>query len=138
MNFYEMLKAKAIGNSGGGDTPSPSGEAHFSLLLYTDYSSYLLGLMDSENGEYQIPNEQALHGAFSLTLITPVKTIVNHEAINNLSDGIYFTPAANFTIDFDTHGEEILAGDGKLYNMYFDDEGYGVLKADVDFFASLS
>ena len=138
MNFYDMLKAKAIGNSGGGDTPSPSGDAHFSLLLYTDYYSNVLGLMDSENGEYQIPNEQELHGAEALTLITPVKTIGNHEAINTLSDGIYFTPASNFTIDFDTYGEEITAGDGKIYNISFDGEDYGVQKADVDFFTLLA
>lgn len=134
----EEFFLKAIVDNGGGDTPSPSGDPHFSLLLYTDYYTGVLGLMDSENGEYQIPNEQALHGAFSLTLITPVKTIGNHEAINTLSDGIYFTPAANFTIDFDIHGEEITAGDGKLYNIYFDGEEYGVRKSDVDFFALLT
>ena len=140
MNFYEQLKAKAIGNSGGGDTPSPSGDPHFSLLLYTDEFSYVCAIMDSATGDYHLPNEQDLHGAGQITMITPVKSLTNHEIIQELYNGIYFTPASDFSIDFELSesGDEITAGDGKLYIITFDGAEFSASKLDVDFFALLT
>ena len=140
MNFYDMLKAKAIGNSGGGDTPSPSGDPHFSLLLYNDVFSDVYAVMDSTTGDYQLPNAQALHNATQIVLITPVKSITNHDIINSLSSGVYFTPASDFSIDFELEdgSDEITAGDGKLYNIYFDGIGLSASKTEADFFTSLT
>lgn len=138
MNFYDMLKAKAIGNSGGGDTPSPSGDPHFSLFVCNDPDDYVYAYVNSDNGEYQLPSAQAMHNATYIVLITPVKTITNQSVIGDLSAEVRFTPASDFSLDFDTQGDEITAGDGKMYNLYYYNGVYNIAKYDVDFFASIS
>ena len=138
MNFFDTLLAKKL--AGGGDTPSPSGDPHFSLLLYNDEFSDVYAVMDSPTGDYQLPNEQELHGAGQITMITPVKSLTNHEIITGLSEGIYFTPASDFSIDFELseNGDEITAGDGKLYIISFDGVELSASKTDADFFALLT
>lgn len=138
MDFYEMLKAKAIGNSGDGDTPSPSGDPHFSKIIYpTGYQNYTIALY-SENGEYEIPSEVSNYGddaTFYIFLCTPCKTITHLDRIGTLNLTLYFTPADDFSLSVQTSGGEVTNGDGKLYEMYYDFE---VTAHDEDFFASIS
>lgn len=138
MNFYEQLKAKAIGSSGGGDTPSPSGDAHFSLFVCNDPDEYVYAYVNSDNGEYQLPSAQAMHDANYIILITPAKTISNQSVINDIRAEVRFTPASDFSLDFETHGDEITAGDGKMYSLFYYYGVYNIVKYDADFFASIS
>lgn len=122
MNFYEQLKAKAIGNSGG-DTPSPSGEAHFSSLryLYTYYDggTDTFNVLYAENGEYSVPKsaffaERATNNP-TVICLTPVKSLTIPSTIDEFTMAvIQFTPAANFSTEFPIEGE-ITNGDGKVY-----------------------
>lgn len=139
MDFFETMKSGALfGKGGGGDTPSPSGDAHFSLFLCNDPDEYVYAYVNSNNGEYQLPSAQAMHDANYIVLITPVKTITNQSVISDLSAEVRFTPASDFSLDFETRGDEITAGDGKMYNLYYYNGVYNINKYDADFFVSLT
>lgn len=138
MDFYEMLKAKAIGNSGGGDTPSPSGDPNFSkVIYYIGYQTYAI-MLYSEDGEYEIPpevNSYSDNTAFYVYLCTPCKTITHLDRIGSLNLTVYFTPADDFSLPVQTSGDEVTNGDGKLYDMISD---FAMTAYDEDFFASIS
>lgn len=124
MNFYDMLKAKAIGNSGGGDTPSPSGDAHFSSLRYL-YTNSQGGadnftILYSENGVYSVPksafHEEGASNNPTVICLTPVKSLTIPSTIDKLTMAIIqFTPDSNFSTEFPIAGE-ITNGDGKIYH----------------------
>lgn len=137
MTNYELMKAAAFA-SGGGDTPSPSGDPHFSKIIYpTGYQSYTITLYN-ENGEYEIPSEVNNYGndaAFYIFLSTPCKTITHLDRIGELNLTLYFTPADDFSLSVQTYGDEVTNGDGKLYEMFYD---FTVTAHDEDFFVSIS
>ena len=138
MNFYDMLKAKAIGNSGGGDTPSPSGDAHFSKIIYPNGNQAYTITLYSENGEYEIPSEVTDYGddaAFYICLCTPCKTITHLDRIGELNMTVYFTPADDFSLSVQTYGDEVTNGDGKLYDMEYD---LTITAHESDFFVFIS
>lgn len=139
MDFFETMKSGAFcGNSGGGDTPSPSGDPHFSLFVCNDSDEFVYAYVNSDNGEYQLPSAQAMHGANYIMLITPAKTITNQSVIGDLSAQLRFTPASDFSLEFETRGDEITAGDGKIYVLSYYNDRYYVAKYDADFFVSLT
>lgn len=126
MDFYDMLKAKAIGDSGGGDTPSPSGDAHFSSLryLYTNSQGGAanFNILYSEIGAYSVPKSAFLaEGAsYNPTVIclTPVKSLTIPSNIDDSTMAvIQFTPDSNFSTEFQIEGE-ITNGDGKIYQAF--------------------
>ena len=133
MNFYEQLKAKAIGSSGGGDTPSPSGDPHFSQILVSTPGAIGCCFIYSDDGTYTIPTKSAINGILYITLCTPVKSITG---ITNLEDDqtIAFTPADDFSADFEIHGD-ITNGDGKSYDLYAggEENTYAVENTGEDF-----
>lgn len=122
----------------GGDTPSPSGDPHFSKITYsTGYKTYKITLY-SENGEYEIPSEVTNYGddaAFEIFLCTPCKTMAHLDRIGTLNLTVYFTPADDFSLPVQTYGDEVTNGDGKLYDMIGD---FMMTAYNEDFFASLS
>ena len=124
--------------SGGGGVDTPSGDAHFSLFLCNDPDEYVYAYINSDSGEYQIPSVQAMHDANIIILITPVKTITNHSVIGDLRAEVHFSPASDFSLNFETQGDEITAGDGKIYSLYYYNGVYNIVKHDVDLFVSLT
>ena len=139
MGMFEMLlAAKFASESGGGDTPSPSGDAHFSKIIYpTGHNNYTL-MLYSENGEYEIPSEVNGYGddaAFYISLCTPCKTITHLDRIGELNLTVYFTPAEDFSLSVQTSGDTVTNGDGKLYEMFYD---FTMTAYNEDFLASIS
>lgn len=140
MDFYDMLKAKAIGNSGG-DTPSPSGDPHFSQFIYIDWWNHSNLYMNSADGAYALPNVEEVFvrsdGYGSIILLSPVKTITNQANIMEHNNDVQFTPDADFHLDFEITGE-ITAGDGKNYLLFYEDGEFQVMTDGVDFYTSIS
>lgn len=140
MDFYDMLKAKAIGDSGGGDTPSPSGDAHFSKFSVMDWWGSETCYMDNTGGIYTLPDAETTFprsgGYGVIILVSPVKTITG---IENLDDKYFvqFTPDEDFHVDFEFTGT-VTEGDGKVYMLVYENDKYKITTDGVDFYASIS
>lgn len=107
----------------GGDTPSPSGDPHFSSLkyLYTyfDGGTDTFNILYAENGEYSVPKSafSEIETANNPTVIclTPVKSLTIPSDIDEYTLAVVqFTPDSNFSTEFTIEGE-ITNGDGKIY-----------------------
>lgn len=132
MDFYEMLKAKAIGNSGGGDTPS--GDPHFSSLefLYVNYKGAPnnFNILYSESGVYSVP-KSAFHAEGTsndpnVICLTPVKSLTIPSNIDESTMAvIQFTPDSDFSTEFPIEGE-ITNGDGIIYQS-----GIGLFEGQI-------
>lgn len=124
MDFFETMKSGAFcGNSGGGDTPSPSGDPHFSSLMflyaYSNGETDNFVILYSESGVYSVPKSafHALGASSNPTVIclTPVKLLTIPSNIDESTfAAVQFTPDSNFSTEFPIAGE-ITNGDGKIY-----------------------
>ena len=138
MDFYDMLKAKAIGNSGGGDTPSPSGDPNFTKIIISAYEGKTAILLKSDNGEYAITQDIIDKSPCEIFLFTPAKKILNLTDLYVFGGTfVYFTPAEDFSTDDEIWGE-ITNGDGKVYELMVGSDSIQVGDNSYDFFASIS
>lgn len=139
MNFYEQLKAKAIGNSGGGDTPSPSGDPNFSKIIISSYGGQTAVMLKSDTGEYEITQDIIDKSPCEIFMFTPARKILNLTDLYVIGGGtlVYFTPAEDFETDYEILGE-ITNGDGKVYELSVGSDSIQVTENSFDFFALIS
>jgi hypothetical protein len=139
MDFFETMKSGALcGNSGGGDTPSPSGDPHFSKIIISAYEGKTIIVLNSDTGEYAITQDIIDKSPVEIFLFTPAKKILNLTDLYVFgSTYIYFTPAEDFSTDDEIWGE-ITNGDGKVYELSVGSDSIQVTGNSFDFFASLS
>jgi hypothetical protein len=139
MDFFETMKSGAFcGNSGGGDTPSPSGNPHFSKIIISTYEGKTAIVLNSGTGEYAITQDIIDKSPVEIFLFTPAKKILGLTDLYVFGGTyIYFTPAEDFSTDDEVRGE-ITNGDGKVYELIVGSDSIKVSDNSFDFFASLS